>query len=339
MATVEPAFGTYEYVAHGSLGRGPIRQRMARFEKPWLWAAYVVFWLAFGLVSALVTYSTSLPYYPRRVIEIGVLWGLEFLAAASLAIGLMLAWLVHHEKRGLARRFEVGSVTTVRVDEDGLELTGRRGTRLLPYSDIRSLLRAETFVLLICRRRPRSEPLPASLLPAALVEYVEMRALGVRPVTTPEPHGDHVRRFVVPEGWARHLARVYAREVLRPPMVWLRFGLAELVVVALTIWVHPALGILVPLLLAGLLVGAYLPTLRNLTPRLPAGSVATTELFEDHFVSRNQGGAREFRYADVVSAQVRGDVVLLRTASAPPWLIARSLLPDDVLDRLTPGHR
>jgi hypothetical protein len=68
---------------------------------------------------------------------------------------------------------------------------------------------------------------------------------------------------------------------------------------------------------------------------VPDGSVATTDVFEDRLVSRNAGGVREIRYADVRAIEVRGDVVLIRmTTERNVGVIARALIPDELPQRL-----
>ncbi len=145
---------------------------------------------------------------------------------------------------------------------------------------------------------------------------------------------DVTRSFVVPPGWAAHVAGVYTLASLRHRAFLLRFGLVAMALVVLAAVESPWWALVVPGFLAVVALNTYVPTRRMLDRVVPDGSVATTDVFEDRLVSRNVGGVREIRYADVRALEVHGDVVLIRMTTERARLIARALVPEELLQRL-----
>jgi hypothetical protein len=171
------------------------------------------------------------------------------------------------------------------------------------------------------------------VLPPPVVERLAARAGRGSPLTVIEPTGGQMRQFTVPTGWSEHLARAYVASTLRRRRFVVRFGSTSLVLLVLGALLNWWWAIVVPTLLIVVLVGVYVPTRRRLAVALPAGSEATTEVLGDRLVSRNAGGAREIRYDDVEAVTVRNDVAMLRLASGSVMLLARSLVPDEILAR------
>jgi hypothetical protein len=189
-------------------------------------------------------------------------------------------------------------------------------------------------VLCLGKSGIRMELLPTGLLPDHVVAYVTARSRGLSPVPVEEPTSEGARRFVVPPGWAEHIARIYTASALRRPQVLRRVGLATFVIVGVAALVGPLWALAVPLLWALLVFSIYEPLRANARRDAPEGSLMTTEFLEDRIIYRNTGGQREFRYSDVVQVDVRGDVVLMRLRTRQTGVLARALFPDDVLARL-----
>lgn len=333
--TPEP-FATYRFVADGAGMVGPIRSRIPIFHKPLVLTAFVVFGLALGTVESFATYSASVPEYTGRIIWIGVVWGLYWLVFVAVVLGLLLWSLVSWERRRIRRLFPEGSSTEVTVDEESVVLDGPTGVRTLTFDQM-TMARTSGSFLVLCLRRPRLRTalIPCGVLSDAAVDYVTARAQGARPAPDIEPRGGDLREFVVPPGWAGHVATVYTWSMLRRPAFLERFGVATLAILFAAVLLHPAWAALVPLLLGILLLGVWAPTRRNVLTAAPEGSVATTEFLDDRFISRNAAGAREIRYADLGSVTLSGDVVLLRVISGPTRVMPKALFADDVLARLT----
>ena len=111
----------------------------------------------------------------------------------------------------------------------------------------------------------------------------------------------------------------------------LRLGLTSLVILVLALVLSPAWMIAVPVLWLLVAFGVYWPTRHRLGQALPDGSVSTIEFLDDRLISRNASGAREVRYAGVREVDVRGAVASVRLVTGQPFLMARALLPDEVL--------
>ena len=142
-------------------------------------------------------------------------------------------------------------------------------------------------------------------------------------------------QMTVPAGWTAHLATVHTRASLTGRRFLVRVGTASVVSVFLALTVAPAWLLAAPVLALVSLGIAHGQARRALAAALPTGSVASTEVLDDRLVSRNAGGTREIRFDQVRSVDVRGDVVLLTLASVRgTMLIARALIPDDLLERL-----
>jgi hypothetical protein len=334
VSTTEP-LATYRYVSDGSLTSGPARERVRVFGKPWVWLAFFAIGFGLGIHESGTTYDSSFPYYPGRVLLSGVIWGLCWVVGTALFVAVIVWLRLRIERRRLRRLFPVGSITEVTVRNEGLELARPIGTKTLPYDRIK-LVKPTGSVLVLCvgKSGVRMELLPAGLLPDDAVAYVTARSRGLTPVPVEEPTSEGARRFVVSPGWAKHVARVYTMSTLRRREVLQRFALATLVILGVAALVSPSCLVAVPLLWALLVFGIYEPSRRNVERDAPEGSLMTAEFAEDRIISRNTGGERVFRYPDVVAVDVRRDVVVVRLRSRETRLMARALLPDEVLARL-----
>jgi len=239
-------------------------------------------------------------------------------------------------RRSMERCFPEGSVTEVELGADAMVLKRPDRTREVPYQSISRVRASGSLLALEVRgRRPMVELLPLDLLPDDALEFIRVRGLGAWPATDRLGDGTPSRRFVVPAGWAAHVAAVQTRENLRHAGLWIRIGTA----IVLSMLLATIAGSWWPLVLAPLLSVAsawlgYTRTRRAVGLALPAGSVAATETRDDRLVSRNAGGVREIRFDDIRSLVVRDDVVLLGMTSGPKVLaLARDLVPDELLQR------
>jgi hypothetical protein len=335
MSTTDPP-GTYRYVADGRFPRRLTRERWARVLDPRVLAAFLAVSLLLGVGLSLVANAHSLPHHLARVVLIGVVWGLGWLLVVALLSAALLVPLAMVREQQIAAQYPAGSVTEITLGAEDLVVVRPSGEhRMMPYAAIR-LVRTYGSTLAV-RGRGRFWPLvlPTGALPPQAVDHLAARA-GIAPsVTVIEPTGGQMRQFTVPEGWSEHMARVYVASTLKRRTFALRFGSTALVLLVLGVLVSWWWALVVPVLLAVVLVGAYVPTRRRLAAALPPGSEATTEVFEDRLVSRNAGGGREIRYADVEAVTVRRDVAMLRLTSGSVLLLARSLVPDEVLARVS----
>jgi hypothetical protein len=226
-------------------------------------------------------------------------------------------------------------VTEIAVGADALMVVRPSGKRTeIPYPAIRLVRTYGSLLAIRTRGRVWPELLPTGAMSEEALEYLTARAQGAWPAGDLVTSGEGTRRFVVPPGWAGHLAAVHTMRALRRPTFLLRFGLVALVLLVVAALVDPAWALVVPGLLVVLLVGVYAPTRRNAERALPEGSAATTEFLEGGFVSRNAGGAREILYADVRSVVIHGDVSVMALRSGRTRLFPRALFPDEVLDHL-----
>jgi hypothetical protein len=336
--TIPDSTRTYRYVADGRLATGSGRQALARLLRPRVLTSFVLIGLLVGVGLSVSAYDASLRDHPGRVLFIGAVWGVAWMVTVATIVGVLVVPAVSvANRRMVSRLFPEGSVTEVELDRDGFVIRRRTGTRSIPY---RSLVRVRTsgsLLRLELRGRPVAELLPRELLPDDVLELLRARSRDVWPTTATVGQGTPDRTMVVPTGWATRVAAAATTAALRRTGFWLRSGLVLLASVLLAIAVDPRwllLGLVPPLLSLAL---TYTGTRRNVAAVLPAGSVASTEFLEDRFVSRNMGGAREIRFDDIRSIDVRGDVVFLGLVSRrSPLVIARVLVPDDQLARLSP---
>jgi hypothetical protein len=321
-------------VSDGSLTRGPIRHRLGLFRRPALLIGFVVVGLVLGLAESFATYSESVSQYLGRIVWIGIVWGLYWIAFTSLCGGALIGLLVWLERRRLRRQFPAGSTTEVTVGEEGMVLVGPSGARRVGYEQMTVVKTMGSWVV-VCLRRPRMRSLliPNGALPDTVVERLRARALFPPPLPSMESRGGDVRELVVPPGWAAHLARVHTARAIMRRTPLLRLGLTSLVILVLALVLYPAWMIAVPILWLLVGFGVYWPTRHRLGQALPDGSVSTIEFLDDRLISRNASGAREVRYADVGEVDVHGDVASVRLVTGQTFLMARALLPDEVLQR------
>jgi hypothetical protein len=333
--TAPDATTTYRYVADGSLAAGANRAAMARLRNPWVLAAFVLVGLSVGTGSSLSVNAASLPYFPGRVLLIGLLWGLGWLLVVAVLIGVLVVPLGRvANRRMVRRRFPDGSVTEVELGRDTLVIRRPARTRSAPYGAIRRVRANRSFVVVELHGRLLPELLPLGLLPDDAIDLIRTRSRGVQPATAAAAPRVLDREMVVPAGWSAHVAGVATGAALRSRGMRVWFGVVLLVSLLLAAVADPAWLLLVPVLTLPTVVHVHVGTSRAVARALPTGSVASTEFSADRFVSRNVGGVREIRFDDIRSTYVRGDVVLLRLASSPrPVVIARDLVPEDRLER------
>lgn len=334
MPTSDP-LTTCRYVSDGRLARRITRESWARLRRPWVLVSFVAFGLALGVVGSLSANAGSLPDQLGRVLLIGVIWGVGWLVVVAGLAAVVVVPLVRWRERQIAAQYPVGSVTEIAVGVDGLVVVRPSGKSAeIPYPAIRAVRTYGSLLAIRTRGRVWPELLPTGALSEVALEYLTVRAQGAWPAGGIVTSGEGTRRFVVPPGWAGHIAAVYTMRSLRRPSFLLRFGLVAVVLLVVAALEDPAWALVVPGLLVVLLVGVYVPTRRNAERALPEGSTATTEFREDGFVSRNAAGAREILYADIRSVVIRGDVLVMALRSGPTRLFPRALFPDEVLDHL-----
>jgi hypothetical protein len=327
---------TYRYTADGQLAAVVNREAAARLRKPRLLVSFVVVGLVLGICASFTANAASLPDYLGRVLLIGVLWGLGWVVLVLVlmgAVGWPLAKVLN--RRMMKRLFPQGSVTEVVLGPDMFVIKRPMQTRSIPYRTLFRLRPVGSFMRVELRRRLMAELLPLEMLPDHAIDFVRAKAQGRAPVAAPGGGNQPTRRVVVPDGWAAHVAAVHTWAVLRRTEFWVRLGLvllasALLAVVTSTWWLLAA-----PSMALVNVTATYVWTRRAIALAVPPQSVASTEFFEDRFISRNRGGAREVRFDEIRTVDVRGDVALLRLVSERQTLaIARALLPEHELERL-----
>jgi len=333
MPTSDPVT-TCRYVSDGRLARRITREGWARLRRPWVLVSFVAFGVALGVVGSLSTNAGSLPDHLGRVLLIGVIWGIGWLVVVAALAAVVVVPLVRWRERRIAAQYPTGSVTEIAVGVDGLVVVRPSGKTEIPYAAIRLVRTYGSLLAIRTRGRVWPELLPTAAMSEVALEYLTVRAQGAWPAGGIVTSGEGTRRFVVPRGWAGHIAAVYTMRSLRRSSFLLRFGLVALVLLVVSALVDPAWALVVPGLLIVLVVGVYVPTRRNAERALPEGSTATTEFREDGFVSRNVGGAREILYADIRSVMIHGDVLVMALRSGPNRLFPRALFSDEVLDHL-----
>ncbi|WP_151081821.1 hypothetical protein [Nocardioides cynanchi] len=327
---------TYVYVAEADLADRLRREASARLRRPLPVGILLVFGLVLGIVSSLITNAASLPTYRGRVLLIGVVWGLVWAAAVVVLTAVLVVpvsrWLIG---RRVARDYPEGSVTEVELGAEALVVTRPTGTRTFPYREITRVRPIGSWLAIVRRGRLVADLLPQGVLPEPAVDLIRARARGVAPTAVDRWDGEPTRQMVVPPGWAAHLAAVHTRTSLTSRRFLVRTAIASLVSLLPALVLAPAwlvAGPVLALLNAGV---TYVQTRSSLSTALPSGSVASTEVLADRLVSRNAGGTREIPFDQVRSAEVHGDVVFLMLEGVRGrLLIARDLLPDDLLDRL-----
>lgn len=335
MTTPGPAT-TYTYVAEADLADRLRREATARLRRPLPLGTLLVFGLVLGILASLVTNAASLPTYRGKVLMIGVVWGLVWVATVVLLTAVLVVPVSRVViRRRVARDYPEGSSTEVTLGDDSLVVTRPGGTRTLPYREIARVRPVGSWLAIVRRGRLVAELLPNGLLPDAAVELIRARARHGVPAAADRWDGEPTRQMVVPAGWAGHLAAVHTLASLTSRRFLVRVGLASVVSLFFALVLAPAWLLAAPVLALLSVAVAYVQTQRSLASVLPGGSVASTEVLADRLVSRNAGGTREIPYDQVRSVEVHGDVVFLGLASVPGrMLIARALIPDDVLERL-----
>ena len=331
MTTPQPV-ATYRFEADAGLAARLYGERLRRLRHPGLLVALLVSGLVLGVGASVLTNAAVWSYYPGRILLIGVVWGLCWVLVVLLSVVVLLLPLVKViNGRSVRKRYPPGSVTEVEIGEDELVVRRPSGSRSLPYAQIRKVRRFGSIVSVEVRGRFLPELLLTELLPEEAVEVVRARA-GRRPRVREPGVGleddEPTRRMVVPPGWAAHLAAVHTRRAVRGRRFWARVGLLTLAATVLAALAGPAWLMAVPALALVIVLATYAQARRAIGAALPAGSVATTQVLDDRFVSRNAGGTREIRFDDVRSVEVSGDVLLLELASQPGnMLIARDWSP------------
>jgi hypothetical protein len=239
-------------------------------------------------------------------------------------------------RRRMRRLYPTGSVTEARLEPDALVLTRPASTRTIPYSRIRRIRARGHAQSLVVRGRPRVEVLPPRFLPPEALETIRARASGAMPLSwSPTPAGS-ARQAVVPDGWAAHVAVLTVREIVGTPRFWARLGLSVVVSALMASAAGAAWLALGPGLALLALAVAHVRTRRAIAAALPSGSFASVEVLDDRLVSRTARWTREIRFDEVCAVDVRSDVVFLTMSSVPPRLVlARDLVPDEVLGRLS----
>jgi hypothetical protein len=334
--TVSDPAPTYTYVADADLADRLRREGTARLRRPLPLAVLLVFGLTLGILASLVTNVASLPAYRGKVLVIGVVWGLVWVAAVVVLTAVVVVPLSRAViRRRVARDYPQGSRTEVELRAEGLVLMRPTGTRTVPYREIARVRPIGPWLTIALRGRLVAELLPKGVLPDDAVELIRARARGGAPLAADGWVGEPTRQMTVPAGWTAHLATVHTRASLTGRRFLVRVGTASVVSVFLALTVAPAWLLAAPVLALVSLGIAHGQARRALAAVLPTGSVASTEVLDDRLVSRNAGGTREIRFDQVRSVDVRGDVVLLTLASVRgTMLIARALIPDDLLERL-----
>lgn len=151
------------------------------------------------------------------------------------------------------------------------------------------------------------------------------------------PGQDDASHFVVPAGWANHVAAVYTGFVLRRRPTLVRV-LATLALAAVLILNGGSPAWLLLPLAVGVFqaVSTYTQTRRTVASALPEGAVATVDFLDDRLVYRRPASVDEIRYDDCRSVHVLGDVAVLRLKSTRfALLMPRPLLRDDRLVQLS----
>lgn len=333
--TVSDPAPTYTYVADAGLADRLRREATARLRRPLPLGILLVFGLVLGILASLITNAASLPTYRGKVVLIGVVWGLVWVAAVVVLTAVLVVPVSGVViRRRVARDYPQGSRTEVELGDEALVLVRPTGTRTLPYRKIARVRPIGPWLTIAVRGRLIAELLPKGLLPDAALELIRARARGAAPAAVPWD-GVPTRQMVVPAGWATHLAAVHTRASVTSRRFLVRTGLAAVVSVVLALVLGPAWLAAAPVLALVSVATTFVQTRNSLSAVLPSGSVASTEVLADRFVSRNAGGTREIPFDQVRSVEVHGDVVFLMLASARGrMLIARALIPDDLLDRL-----
>lgn len=339
MTISEPAEGdgtgtTYRFVTDASTARRIARaMTRLRVRRPgrWLPAIAGVCVVAGVICSELVNAGTT-PRYSGEVEVIGLLWGLVFAALVSAACvgGFLVGGGA--DRRYAARLFPPGLTLEAELGDAALVVRRPSGAVRVDYATLRGVTVTPDLVRLARRGHPQGEILPRALLPDEAIELLRRRG-GTRPVEPGPTPGAH--RFVVPEGWASHVARVHTILALGERRFWGRFLVSVLVALALAVTTSPAALLLVPVFLVTAGVVTYVRARGVFAAALPTGSTATTDYEDEQVVSRNALGVRRVPYDDIATVRTRDDLVVLTLRSMPGvWLLPRALVPDERLAAL-----
>lgn len=331
---IDPEPQVYWYEADGRLANGMFRATLARLRGPFAWTFVGVVPVGFGVGVGTSVRGKSFHGHPADPWAFGLAFGVGYLMLQTIAIVLVVALTVPSQRRKAERLFPAGSVTTVTLGEDALEIERPTGTRLVPYRSVRLVRRFPPYWALITGPL-RNELLPLETLPEPAIRFIRARAQGKWPAFPhPSAAASADRTFVVPQGWASRVAAVDLGLGLRGRGFWVRVGIAAVAATVLAVVTTPAGLLLLPAYVLLSVTIRFVLVRRTFAGDLPAGSVATTEFADGGFVSRNTGGVRSIRYDDIRSVTVRGDVTRLTVANVRGHLlIATTLLPDEVIRR------
>jgi hypothetical protein len=321
---------TFRYLSDGRLGDQLTRERLTRLRRPPFVVPVVILGLAFGLWAAR---SQSDPFW---LLAFGIAYCLLFLAFLAVVFLVLVVPISVVGNRGwAARHFPAGTVTEVELGDDALLVWGAGGARTIPYSTVFLVKRAGALVRIQQRGHLVPMLLPATTLPDEAIEFVRTRARGAWPALAAPDEPAPTRKFVVPPGWASHVAVAHVSDYLPRSRFLVRLGAVALVAAVLAVLAGPVWLLAVPAYAAVICVGTYVQTRARFSAILPEGSVMTSRVYDDRLVTSNAGGVREIGFDDVERVQVRADLVLLELDSRPGvTLIARTLVPDDVIARM-----
>jgi len=324
----------YRYVSDGTMAGALNRDAVARANLPVAGSVLGLVGFGVGFYASFDSNRASLPYHRGEVVRIALVWGLAC-SAIWLAAGVVALVVARAANRQRMRRlFPTGSVTEVRLEQDALVLTRPGGTRTIPYGRIRRVRAYEHTRWIVARERPIVEVLPAGLLPPDALDLIEARSRGVVPVSTPSPPTASARQVAVPENWARHVAWMTLTRNLRRPRFWVRLGLGLLVSAPIALVAGPAWLALAPAVALLSVTFGYVHTLRAMAEAAPPGSLISTEAHDDRLITRNPRWSRLIPFDHIRGIDVHGDLVFLEMTTAPPLLVmARELVPDDLIER------
>jgi hypothetical protein len=329
---------TYRYVSDGALEAGSNREVVSRLCHPVLLGCLTMFGLLLGIVLSLLSETAPLPDHLGQAVRTGVVWGLVWVLVLFALIVLALPLMMRSNRRFVRRLFPEGSLTEVELDED--ELVIRRPTRTVavPYHEIFAMRPRRRFWILGRRGHLKAELLPREMLSDSAVARILSKARGLQPMSQSDD-GTPDREFVVPTGWATHVATLHVRSVLRRRAFWMSRGqvAAFLVSLVLAVVLGPWWLVLEPALALLAAAVTFETTRLAITRALPELSLATTGFRPESLVSRNASGVREIRYDEIRFVEPRSDVVFLHlTTPAGVLAMSRDLLPEELVRELTP---
>lgn len=338
----------YRYVSDGRLTAGMRRGVLAPARSPWRWGALVVLCVTGGVAAVCYTYArvleengfdpldpVGIPAHLGELAFSGTVWGLLLsLVAAALVLPFVPLGL-RVQGRRVARMLPAGTVVEAELGETELLVRGASDTRAIPYGVIHDLRARGAFLEVRLRGAGALTRLPVDLLPDEAVEAVRA-ATGT--TSTPGPEAEPATRsWVVPDGWAGHVASAVTAAGLRGAAWWVKVGVVTVVALLVAALVDPRWLLAVPVAMLLSIALGYVVVRRRVAAVLPVGSVATVRVSSDSFVLRTSAGTRAIRFTSVAAIRFLGarrDVVLLRLRPADGLLVARALLPDELLERL-----